>query len=123
MAFTLSTRAGNTGTDVIQDVSATSTKQAPYSSSKTLWAVYVDNTLNTTQTVYFKLWNIASGSVTVGSTEADMIIPVAGGKKRQITVDQGIVFGTAMVYACVTGAAASNSTSPSNAVPISILAS
>jgi hypothetical protein len=123
MAFTLSTRAGNTGTDVIQDISATATKQGVYSSAKTLWAVYIDNTANASTTVYLKLWNVASGSVTVGTTEPSMVIPCAGGQKRQITVDQGIAFSTALVYACVTGAATSSTASPASAVQISILAS
>ena len=125
MAFTKSIRAGsgNVGTDVIQDVSATAAKQAPYSSSKTLWAIYIDNSANASQTVYFKLFKIASGSVTVGTTEATMIIPVAGGQKKQVTIDQGVVFGTAMVYACVTSAAASGNASPTSAVQIALLAS
>jgi hypothetical protein len=125
MAFTISVRSDNTGTDVVQDISAGSTGQKPYAGAKTIWAIYVDNTLNTTTTVYFKMWD-NSGTVNVGGgsgTEANMIIPVAGGTKKQITVDLGIAFASAVVYACVTGADAASSSAPSNAVPISLLAS
>ena len=126
MAFTISVRSENLAspTDVVQDISASSTSQKPYAGAKTIWAIYVDNTLNTSTTVYFKMFD-NSGTVTIGGgsgSEANVIIPVAGGTKKQITIDQGVRFANAVVYACVTGAAASSSASPSNAVPISLLA-
>ena len=120
MAAALSLRSQNLGTLVVEDTSATSTRQANvFGAAATLFAVQIDNTLNTSAAVYFKLWN--HNSPTVGTTAPNMVIFCAGGVKRQVTIDAGVRFGTGVSYACTTAAADSASASPSNAVPIALL--
>ncbi len=92
-------------------------------SSAKVFSVIVDNSLNNAAT-YVKLWNLASGSVVIGTTAPDEIIYVPA--SAIIThvlytgASQGKTFGTALSAAAVTtgGTAGVTGTSSSTVVTV-----
>ena len=104
---------------IFNDTSINNALDAIKASSAVLYYVIIDNTLNVAAS-YLKLWNVASGSVTVGTTAPDQIIYVPA--SSLITVPfytgaaPGVTFGTALTAACVTTAGTAGTTSPSSAV-------
>jgi hypothetical protein len=92
------------------------------SSCKILYAV-IDNSLNAASS-YLKMFNLASGSVTLGTTAADTVIFVPA--SSVVTVPfltgaaPGVTFGTALSIACVTTGGTGGNTSPSSAVTCTI---
>jgi hypothetical protein len=88
-------------------------------SSAVLYYVIIDNTLNVAAS-YLKLYNLASGSTTVGTSAPDQIIYCPA--SSLITVPfytgaaPGVVFGTALTAACVTAGGTAGTVSPSSAV-------
>jgi len=112
------------GQTLIEDTAASATKQIGSTSSGNMYQVYIDNTGNT-DPVYLKIWDLASGSVTVGGgsgTHPDFIFPCPGSTTRQYNFHDGLPFGTALTYAVTTAAATSGSTaaSPTPTIRISI---
>lgn len=89
-------------------------------SSATLYAIDVDNTANASAS-YTKIWNVASGSVVVGTTVPDMIILVPASTRVSIPIPAGIVFGTALSEATVTTAGTAGTTSPSSSVIVRLV--
>jgi hypothetical protein len=85
--------------------------------------VIVDNTLNGSP-VYVKLYNLASGSVTVGTTAPDEIVFVPANAIVTHVLYTGAVsgktFGTAVSAVCVTSGGTAGSTSPALNVPVTI---
>lgn len=82
--------------------------------STAIHMLVLDNTANAAAT-YFRMWNAASGSVTVGTTAPDEIIMVPLGVKITIAEVGGKTFGTALtVAACTTAGTAGNSSPASN---------
>ena len=94
------------------------------SSSARVYSVVVDNSANGGAASYVKLYNVASGSVTVGTTAPDEVIYVPAGAivtRLYFTgAVFGVVFGTALSAACVTTAGTAGSTSPSSAVIVTV---
>jgi hypothetical protein len=92
------------------------------SSAKLFWLT-VDNSANAAAS-YLKLWNVASGGVTVGTTAPDEIIYVPA--LSIVTVNYGTsaapgkTFGTALTASCVTTAGTAGVTSPSSSVIVTI---
>lgn len=88
------------------------------SSAKLFWLT-VDNTANGANS-YLKLWNVASGSVTVGTTAPDMVIFCPASVITTVYFGTasapGITFGTALTAACVTTAGTAGNTGPSSNV-------
>lgn len=93
------------------------------SSSAVVKYVVVDNSLNGSG-VYVKLYNLASGSVTVGTTAPDEVIYVPGSTIVTVqylsAASAGKTFGTALSAACVTTGGTAGTTSPSSSVPVTI---
>jgi hypothetical protein len=85
--------------------------------------VIVDNTLNGSP-VYVKLYNLASGSVTVGTSAPDEIIFVPANVIVTHVLYTGAVsgktFSTALSAICVTSGGTAGSTSPVSNVPVTI---
>jgi hypothetical protein len=69
--------------------------------------IYGYHFLNTTAAIaYVQIFNVASGSVTVGTTTPDLVIPLPGnsttGAGATLEISTGIAFSTAITLACTT---------------------
>lgn len=84
-------------------------------SAGTLYAIEIDNSLNAAVS-YVKLWDAASGSVTVGTTAPDWIFRVAASVSRTVMFPQGVAFATALSIAAVTAAGTAGVTGPTSAL-------
>ena len=110
------------GNIIVSDSSANATVQTNVTgAASTVYSVEIDNTANTGTTVYFKLFDNAAPQL--ATTAANFVLPVQGGKKLVYVANDGLTFANAVSYACVTGAATGNTTAPSSAVPVTIIAS
>lgn len=109
------------GNIVVSDTAANATAQDNVTgAASTVLSVEIDNTANTSTTVYFKMYDVADA--TVGTTIPVFVLPVQGGKKLVYATSDGFIFSTAVSYGCVTGAANSDTTSPSSSVPVLLIA-
>jgi len=92
-------------------------------SSAKVYSVIVDNSANGAAT-YVKLWNVASGSVVLGTTAPDEIIYVpANAVVTQVLytgASQGKTFGTALSAAAVTTGGTAGTTSPTSATVVTV---
>lgn len=88
--------------------------------ASTVHLIQIDNTANTGTRVFFKMYDVADA--TVGTTAPDYVLPVPGGVKRSFVSADGFNFGTAVSYGCVTGASKADTTAPSSAVKIVLIA-
>ena len=95
------------------------TISAVKASSGTLYGLVIDNSANAAAS-YVKLWNTASGSVTVGTTAPDWIFMVPASVKKTFSMPEGIAFGTALSAACVTTAGTAGTTNPTSNVDVRI---
>ncbi len=90
------------------------------SSSTKLYSVTVDNSANGGAATYVKLYNLASGSVTVGTTVPDDVILAPAGaivnRTYWTSAAPGVTFGTALSMAAVTTGGTAGVTSPASAV-------
>lgn len=72
--------------------------------------------------VFLKLWNVAVGSVTVGTTAVTTVIMVPATTRLVIPLPGGWTFGTALTAACVLNAVESDATDPgASAVVLKLL--
>lgn len=118
---TVATPAGEiTFTDTAMGNSADAVKA---SSAKVYW-LSVDNSANGGAASYVKLYNLAQGSVTVGTTAPDEVIYVPAGAVITHLFSTGAApgktFGTALSACCVTSGGTAGSSSPSSSVIVSI---
>jgi hypothetical protein len=92
-------------------------------SSAKVFSLIIDNTLNVAAT-YVKLFNLASGSVVVGTTAPDEIIYVPAGvivtHVLYTGAVQGKTFGTALSAAAATTGGTAGVSNPSSAVSVTI---
>lgn len=102
------------------DSSAANAAVAVKASSGTVYALQIDNTANAAVS-YVKLYDLAAGSVTVGTTAPDWIIKVPASTKVTLTFVDGLAFGTALSECCVTAGGTAGTTSPSSAVVVTII--
>jgi len=105
------TRYENTDVDAVSGVKG---------AAGTIHSIIVDNTLNAAIT-YLKMWNVASGSVTFGTTSPDYIIQIPASVKRSIVFPEGLAFTVALSVAASTTAALAGVTAPTSSVPLQIL--
>ena len=96
------------------------TKQGVKASSGAIYSIIVDNSANAAVT-YLKLWDVASGSVTVGTTAPDWIFKIPASTKLTIIFPETIAFGTALTEASLTAGGTAGSTGPTSDVPVTIL--
>jgi hypothetical protein len=89
-------------------------------SSAVLYSVLIDNSANVGAASYVKIWNLASGSVVLGTTAPDEVIYVPAGIVVTHFLYTGAVpgkaFNTALSAACVTTGGTGGVTGPSSAV-------
>lgn len=107
------------GETLFTDTSIGNTVDSVKASSATLLYLTVDNTANV-QSSYLKLFNLASGSVIVGTTSPDDVIFVAGGAivtlVYQTKANPGKLFGTALSACCTVTGGTGGTTAPSSNV-------
>lgn len=119
MAITQIVTATPSGESLFTDTNIGNTVDAIKASSTTLLYLTVDNTANV-QNSYLKFFNLASGSVIVGTTSPDDVISVAGGAivtlVYQTKASPGKLFGTALSACCVTTGGTGGTSSPSSSV-------
>lgn len=93
------------------------------SSAKVYW-LQIDNSANGGAASYVKLYNLASGSVTVGTTAPDEVIYVPAGavitQLYNTGANPGKTFGTALSAACVTTGGTAGSSSPASSVILTV---
>ena len=120
MAVTILGLGTISGAQLHVNTDADETEDDIDSGAGTLYAVEVDNTLNAAVT-YVKLYNAASGAVTVGTTAPDFIFLVPASVSRAFIFPQGIAYDTALSIAAVTTAGTAGVTGPTSAVPARVV--
>ena len=94
------------------------------SSSALLYSILIDNSNNGGAASYVKLYNLASGSVVVGTTVPDEVIYVPAGaiitQFFYTGAGPGKTFGTALSAACVTTGGTAGVTSPLSSVKVTV---
>jgi hypothetical protein len=118
----------NVGTppNIIQfnDTAMGSTVDAIKASSAVVFSLLVDNTANGGAASYVKLFNLASGGVTLGTTVPDEVIYVPAGIKMThffyTGANPGKTFATALSAACVTAGGTAGVTAPVSSVPVTV---
>jgi len=105
---------------IYKNTDVNATKDAVKASSAVIHSIVLDNTANAAAT-FFKFWNVASGSVTVGTTAPDMVIMVPASVKRSIVFFEGLTFGTALTVAAVTTAGTAGTTDPTSDAVLEIV--
>lgn len=108
------------GATLFRDSDIGNTVSGVKSASTTIHAILIDNTANAA-TTFVKLYNVTSGSVTIGTTAPDMIIPIPASSKRTLFFLEGLIFGTALTAAAVTAGGTAGTTSPTSDVALEIL--
>lgn len=89
-------------------------------SSALIHHIELDNTANGVIT-YCKLFNVAAGSVVIGTTAPDMTILVPAATKITMVFPDGITFGTALSVASVTTKVESGAVSPVSSFVVKIV--
>jgi hypothetical protein len=88
-------------------------------SSAVLYWLSVDNTQNVA-TSYLKIYNLASGSITVGTSAPDQIVFCPAGVITTVSfftgAAPGMTFPTALSAVCVTTGGTAGTTPPSSSV-------
>lgn len=120
MAISQTSLADLSGSILYTNTDSTGTKDAVKASSAVIYAIDVDNAANASA-VYTKLWNTASGSVTVGTTAPDMVILVPASTRISIPIPSGVTFGTAITVATVTTAGTAGTTDPTSDVIVRLV--
>ncbi len=109
------------GAIIFKETALNATKVAVKASSAVVYAIIIDNTANAAEAEFVKLWNVASGSVTVGTTAPDAVFLIPAAVKKTIMFPEGITYGTALTAACVTTAGTAGTTNPTASVVVSIV--
>lgn len=120
MAVTQTNMNDLAGSILFTDTDNAGTVIGVKASSAVIYAIDIDNASNAA-TTFVKLWNTASGSVTIGTTAPDMIIPVPASTRVSIPIPQGITFATAVTVASVTTAGTAGSTGPTSDVIVRLV--
>jgi hypothetical protein len=124
MAVTQVVVASPAGETIFTDTAMGNALDAVKASSTLLLYAIIDNSANGGAASYVKLFNVASGSVTLGVTAPDEVIYVPGGAIITVPYLTGAVlgktFGTALTAACVTTGGTGGTVSPSSAVKVTL---
>lgn len=115
-----------TPTNIIEfsDTAMSNAVDAVKASSAILYFVTIDNSANAGAASYVKLFNVASGSVTVGTTAPDEVIYVPAATvitQLYFTgATAGKTFATALTACCVTTGGTAGNTGPASSVIVTI---
>jgi len=115
------------GSAIVEDTllsgSAAVTAQDITSSGGSIFQIYIDNSLNTNQQVYLKMFQLAASAVTstgVGTAAPDFIFPCAGGAIRQFDFPEGLSFAPRLSMYLEVSPGTTGSTGPTNNVTVRI---
>jgi|SRR6185369_16219985 len=124
MAVTQITVASPSGQIQFTDTAMGGTADGIKASSALVYSIVIDNSANGGAASYVKLYNVASGAVTVGTTSPDEVIYVPAGKIVTVyyfdSATPGKTFGTALTAACVTTGGTAGTTSPVSSVKVTV---
>lgn len=124
MAITQVTVASPSGQIQFTDTAMGATADAVKASSGTVYSVFVDNSANGGAASYVKLYDAASGGVTVGTTVPDEVLYVRPGAVIEVLYftksAPGKAFGTAITAACVTTGGTAGTTPPASSVIVTL---
>jgi hypothetical protein len=109
---------------IFNDSAMGATADSIKASSAVVYSLSVNNTANGSAS-YLKLWNLASGSVTVGTTSPDFVLYVPANAIITLNLftsgsTPGLTFATALSAACVTTGGTAGTTPPSSSVSVTI---
>lgn len=105
---------------LFNDTANAATAIAVKASSSTIYYIEADNTANAAVT-YLKLWNTAAGSVVVGTTAPDMVLPLLASTKHVFVFPGGTAFfSSALSCASVTTAGTAGTTPPTTPITVRI---
>jgi len=105
----------------VVDTALGATLQSPSGDTDYIYQVRIDNSANTTS-VYLKIYDASSpASVTVGTTDPDMIFPCAGESVAEFSLYPGAYIVDGLHMACVTTPGTAGTTSPSSSVIVRLL--
>jgi len=119
MALSTKTLTTRFGTKFAKETSASSTKSVVATAASTLYAIEINNTANSVNS-FVKLYDNVTGSVTVGTTDPDVILKAQASTKVTYQFDQGIAFGTGVILACLNSAGTAGTGSPGSAVIVKL---
>lgn len=121
MALSTTLQATAIATTLIQQTDTNATANTDVmSGAATLYMLDIDNSA-VAATTYVKFYDDVAP--TVGTTDPDMIIPVAGTVRRQIAMPEGMAFAAGLSFAAVTTAGTAGVVNPTAAVVVRLLAS
>lgn len=104
---------------LFEETALGSTVESVKSSSCVVKYIFIDNSANAALS-YVKLFNVTSGSVTLGTTAPDAILMAPVSSRVQFPIPDGWTFATALSVACVTTGGTAGSTPPSSNVIVRI---
>jgi hypothetical protein len=100
------------------------TVDAVKATSTTVYQVFIDNTANAGAPSYVKFFNLAQGSVVLGTTVPDEVIYVpAAARITQLlytSAAPGKIFATALSAACVTTGGTAGTVAPTSSVVVTV---
>lgn len=109
---------------IFNDTAMGNVVDAIKASSAKLYSITIDNTANAGAASYVKLWNLAGGSVVIGTTAPDEVIFVPQGVIKTVSfftgAAPGVTYPTALSAACVTTGGTAGVTAPVSPVVVSI---
>ena len=120
MALSTKTLTTRFGTKFAKETDADNTKSVVATAASTLYSVEINNAANTANS-FVKLYDNVTGSVTVGTTDPDVILKAQASAKVTYQFDQGIAFGTGMILACLTTAGTAGTTGPTSDVAVKLV--
>jgi hypothetical protein len=108
---------------IFTDTAIGAAVDAVKASSAVVYSITVNNSANAAAS-YLKVWNVASGSVTVGTTAPDIVIFIPASTtivQNYFTLAvPGLTLGTAVSMACVTTGGTAGTTPPVSSVSCSV---
>jgi hypothetical protein len=120
MTTTLIDIATPSGLKKFRETDLEGTKVAVDATSGSIHSIVVDNSANGAAS-FLKLWNVASGSVTVGTTAPDWCFLIPASTKVTIPFISAVAYDTALTAACVTTAGTAGTTNPTSSVIVEII--
>lgn len=121
MSLSVSTQVSPVGSKLIVETDAGATPDNNVTGAAgALYMVDVDNTANTNDPAYLKVYN--DPAPVVGTTAPDLIFLVGVNKRRSFVVPEGWSF-TALSFACVTTPGTAGTTGPTSDVVVRMVAS
>ncbi len=108
---------------VVETECNTTVTQNVLSGGATSYIFDADNSNNANQVAVLKAFNHANPTLdgSNSSTEPDLLFTIPAGTRQTVTISDGIYFGTALSFACTTGASTTSNTSPTNPVTVRIM--